>query len=98
MQVKDLKPNTPIDVLEVEVVDVEESREFTSFRGSGKVTTAKVKDKSGEVKLTLWNDEIGLVAPGSKIKIENGWAKEYRGELQIGSGKFGKIVVDEAQE
>jgi replication factor A1 len=95
MQIKDLKPNTPIDTLDVEVVDVEEPREFTSFRGSGKVTNAKVKDKTGEVKLTLWNDEIDLAVPGSKLKIENGWAKEYRGELQIGSGKFGKITVEE---
>ncbi len=95
MEVKDLKPNTSIDVLEVEVIDVEESREFTSFRGSGKVTTARVKDKTGEVKLTLWNDEINLATPGSKLKIENGWAKDYRGELQIGSGKFGKIIVEE---
>ncbi len=93
MQVKDLKPNAPIDSLDVEVVAIEEPREFTSFRGSGKVANATVKDKTGEVKLTLWNDDIALATLGSKLKIENGWAKEYRGELQIGSGKLGKITV-----
>ncbi|OYT40288.1 MAG: hypothetical protein B6U86_04315 [Candidatus Altiarchaeales archaeon ex4484_43] len=95
MQVKDLKPNTTIDTLEVEVIDVEEPREFTSFRGSGRVTNARVKDKTGEVKLTLWNDEIDLATPGRKLRIENGWAKEYRNELQIGSGRFGRIIVEE---
>ncbi|MBN2014206.1 MAG: hypothetical protein JW778_03410 [Candidatus Altiarchaeota archaeon] len=94
MQIKDLKPNTPIDVLEVEVSEVSEPREFSSFRGSGKVANATVKDKTGEVKLTLWNDEINLVSQGVKIRIENGWTKEYRGELQVGAGKFGKIVVE----
>jgi replication factor A1 len=94
MQVKDLKPNTAIDSLEVEVVSVDGAREFTSFRGSGKVANAKVKDETGEVRLTLWNDEINLVTQGAKIRIENGWTKEYKGELQIGAGKFGKIVVE----
>ncbi|RLI92708.1 MAG: single-stranded DNA-binding protein [Candidatus Altiarchaeales archaeon] len=94
MQVKDLKPNTAIDTLEVEVIDVEEPRKFTSFRGSGRVTNARVRDETGEVKLTLWNDEIDLATPGSKLRIENGWAKEYRNELQIGSGRFGRIIVE----
>ena len=94
MQVKDLKPNSAIDSLEVEVVSVDGPREFTSFRGSGKVANAKVKDATGEVRLTLWNDEINLIAQGAKIRIENGWTKEYKGELQIGAGKFGKIVVE----
>ena len=94
MQVKDLKPDTAIDSLAVEVVSVDGPREFTSFRGSGKVANAKVKDATGEVKLTLWNDEITLVAQGAKIRIENGWTKEYKGELQIGAGKFGKIIVE----
>jgi replication factor A1 len=94
MQVKDLKPNSAIDSLEVEVVSVDGPREFTSFRGSGKVANAKVKDATGEVRLTLWNEEINLISQGAKIRIENGWTKEYKGELQIGAGKFGKIVVE----
>jgi replication factor A1 len=94
MQVKDLKPNTSIDSLEVEVVSVEEPRDFTTFRGSGKVANAKVKDATGEVRLTLWNNEISLVTEGAKIRLENGWTKEYKGELQIGAGKFGKIIVE----
>ena len=94
MQVKDLKPNTQIYILELEVISVEEPREFNSFRGSGRLANAIVKDETGEVKLTLWNDEIDIVTQGAKIKIENGWTKEYRGELQISAGKFGKLSVE----
>lgn len=93
MKVKDIQPNSAIDTLEVEVVEIEEPREFTNFRGNGMVANAKVKDSSGEVKLTLWNEQIDQVEVGKTIIIENGWAKEYRGELQIGAGKFGKITV-----
>ena len=93
MEIKDLQPNTSVDVLEVEVVSVEEPREFTNFRGSGRVATTKVKDSSGETKLTLWNDQIDQVKEGDKIKIENGWVKEYRGELQVSTGRLGKLTV-----
>lgn len=95
MDVKDLQPNSSFDVLNVEVVSVEEPREFTNFRGSGRVANAVIKDETGEVKLTLWNEQIDNVQEGQKISIENGWVKEYREELQVSTGKFGKLNVVE---
>ena len=95
MDIKDLKANTSVDLLEAEVIDIEEAREFSTFRGTGRVATSTIKDKSGEVKLTLWNDQIDQVSVGSKVKIENGWVKEYRGELQVSTGKFGTLSVIE---
>lgn len=88
-----MKPNKAIDSLEVEVVETEEPKEFTNFRGTGKLANIKAKDKTGEVKITLWNDQITQVTKGAKIKIENGWVKEYRGELQVSTGKFGKLTL-----
>lgn len=93
MDIKDLKPNKAVDVLEAEVVEIEDAKEFASFKGTGRLANAKLKDKTGEVKLTLWNDQIEKVSKGNKIKIENGWVKEYRGELQVSTGKFGKLTV-----
>ncbi|MBN2250461.1 MAG: hypothetical protein JW724_00115 [Candidatus Altiarchaeota archaeon] len=95
MEIKDLKPNTSVDELEAEIVEMDEPKEFTSFKGSGRLVNARIKDASGEVKLTLWNDQIDLVGKGSRIKIENGWVKEYRGELQVSTGKFGKLTIGE---
>jgi len=91
MDIKDLKPNSSVDAITGEIISVDEPREFTNFRGSGRVANAILKDKSGEVKLTLWGDQIDQVTVGSKVTLENGWCKEYRGELQVSAGKFGKI-------
>lgn len=33
--------------------------------------------KTGQVKITLRNDEIGLVKGASKVRITNGWEKEW---------------------
>jgi len=95
MNVSELQPNTNFDVISGEIVNVEEPREFTNFRGSGRVANAVLKDESGEVKVTLWNDQIDQITAGTKVTIENGWVKEYRGELQVSTGKFGKLSVAE---
>jgi len=95
MEVKDIQPNQTVDRLEAEVVSVEEPREFTNFRGSGRVANAVIKDSTGEIKLTLWNEQIDQITAGSKIILENGWAKEYRGESQVSTGRFGKIELVE---
>jgi len=94
MKIKDVEPNKPVDKLKLEIIEIEEPREFTNFRGSGRVANAKAKDSSGEIKLALWNEQIDKVNVGDKVTIEDGWAKEYRGELQVSTGRFGKLITE----
>ena len=98
MEIKDLKPNAGNVDLVLEVVDKEEPRTFEKFGKSGSVCNVKVKDETGTVKMTLWNEDIESVKVGDKIHLQNGWCSEFRDELQISSGKFGKIDVVEAME
>lgn len=93
MEIKDLKPNTGKVDLVVQVVEVEKPRSFEKFGKKSKVCNAKLKDESGEVKMTLWNEEIELIKPGDKIHLQNGWCAQYKDELQVSCGKFGKIEV-----
>lgn len=85
-----------IDVV-VEVVELEEPREFEKFGRSGKVAKGKAKDESGEITLTLWNEQCDLVKQGDKIHIINGWCSEYKGEKQLSTGKFGRLEKVEEQ-
>ena len=75
------------------IIDLEEIREFNKNNGKLRVCDAKLKDDSGEIKLTLWNDEINKVKIGDKVKISNGYCGEYQGEKQLSAGKFGKLEV-----
>ena len=97
MEIKDLQANQGnIDIV-AEVVSKEEPRSFEKFGKQGRVCKASIKDGSGEIKLTLWNDDIDGVNVGDKIHLQNGWCSEYQGEKQLSSGKFGKIeIVDKA--
>lgn len=93
MQISEIQPRQGKIDIEVEVVSVEEPREFNKFGKIGRVANAIVKDESGEMKLTLWNDEIDMVKPGIKIKITNGYCGEFQGEKQLTAGRFGKLEV-----
>lgn len=93
MFISDLKPNQAVDSITIEIVDKGQEKEFTNFRGKVRVTNAKVKDETGQCTLTLWNDEIDKYSSGQKVRITNGWCKEYHNELQISSGKYGRIEI-----
>ena len=93
MNIKDLMARMGKVDLEASVVDKSEAREFNKFGKAGRVCNAKIKDASGSVVLTLWNEQIDIVHVGDKIKITNGYVGEWQGELQLSTGKFGALVV-----
>ena len=93
MQVKDLKPKQGnVDII-VDVVDVSPPREFEKFGKPGKVANAIAKDETGDIKLTLWNEDIEKVKAGDKVHLENGYVNEWQGEMQLTTGRMGKLNV-----
>lgn len=95
MEIKDLRANQGKIDLVVHVIAKEQTRTFDKFGKQGKVCNAQVKDGSGQVTLTLWNEDIEKVEVGDKIHVQNGWCSEYRGEKQVSAGKMGKLEVVE---
>jgi len=95
MNINELQPRQGKVDITVEVVSIESPREFNKFGKSGRVANALVKDETGQVKMTLWNDDIDKVKPGMKIHIENGYVNEWQGEMQLTTGRFGKMEIIE---
>ncbi len=46
-----------------------------------------VKDETGEIKMTFWNDDIKKAKPGKKFRIKKGYTTTYNGELQLNVDK-----------
>ncbi len=95
MKVKDLRPESKVDVIELTIKEKGSAREFTSRAGSsGKVCDAKAVDEEGdEVGISLWNEDIERVQPNDRVRITNGWVREWRGNIQVSAGRFGKLEV-----
>ena len=98
VKISELKSGQGRVDVEAEVKSIEEPRIFNKFGRDLKVANAMIFDDSGEIKLTLWNDDIGKVLAGKKIKITNGFVNEFQGEKQLTSGKFGKLEVIGGEE
>ncbi len=93
MKISELKPKQGSVELTAEVVTVGEVRTFNKFGKEGKVADAVIKDGSGQVRLSLWNEQADRVKAGDTITIKNGYVNEWQGELQLTTGRMGTIEV-----
>ena len=95
MKVKDLRAESKVDVLELTIREKGPARDFSARSGStGKVCDAKAVDDEGqEVSVSLWNEDVERVQANDRVRITNGWAREWRGNLQVSAGKYGKLEV-----
>jgi replication factor A1 len=89
--ISDLRPGR-IVTIEATVAKLEPVREIEQRTGGKKsVRNGTLKDGTGEVSLVLWGTEVELVADGEKVRVVDGWVKEYKGRPQISLGRSGRI-------
>jgi replication factor A1 len=97
MKISELRAGQGSVNIEATVIEMGETREFNKYGRVLKVANAMIKDDSGSIKLSLWNDDIDRVKVGNTIKITNGYVSEFQGEKQLTTGKFGKLEVSEGK-
>ena len=93
MAIKDLLVKQGKVELVAEVTKKGDVREFEKFGKKGRVCNATIHDDTGDVTLTLWNDQIDQVDVGATVKISNGFVSEWQGEKQLSTGRFGTLEV-----
>ncbi|MGB9676290.1 MAG: OB-fold nucleic acid binding domain-containing protein [Candidatus Bathyarchaeales archaeon] len=95
MKIRDLRNGMKNVTLEAKVIEKTEAHEVLSrFKDETyKVATAIIEDETGKIKLTLWNEQIGIVKVNDKIKLEKGYVSSFRGELQLNVGRNGVLTV-----
>jgi replication factor A1 len=89
--IKELQPRKGFDTITATVVSVGEPRQVRD--GTLTVAEAELKDATGTVKLSLWNDDVNKVKPGDTVTITKGWTNEFQGNLSVSAGKFGTMEV-----
>jgi replication factor A1 len=91
MFISDLRPDR-VATFEATVSKLEPIREFEQRSGGNKkVRNGTLKDGTGEIALVLWGAEVDSVAEGDKVRIVDGWVKDYKGRPQISLGKVGRL-------
>lgn len=77
------------------VIEKSPTKEVFSRNGRKlKLSNVKISDKTGDIKLTLWNEQIDKVSKGDTLRIKNANVKTFRGEKLLNvSSRSGKIEV-----
>jgi replication factor A1 len=89
-QIKDLRVGMKKVSLKAEVIEIAKPMlVFTRFGNYATVTNALIADKTGQIKLCLWNEQIDSISIGETIQIENASISTFRGERQLRIGKKG---------
>lgn len=77
--------------VEAKVVKVSEPRVVNTRFGQRKVATATLEDKTGQIDLSLWEDQISKVEEGKKVKITGAFVREWQDKLQLSLSRTGTI-------
>jgi ssDNA-binding replication factor A large subunit len=90
--ISDLRPSR-VATIEATVMQLEPTREVQTRDGNTtKVRNGRLKDGTGEIALVLWGADVDAVREGDRVKITEGWVKDYQGRPQISLGRSGKLA------
>ena len=93
-KIKDLESGMKKVNLEVRVLKIPEPKPvFTKFGTEAYVSNVLVADETGNIKLSLWNQQIYNVSVDDLIKIENAKVASFRGNRQLRLGRSGKLTI-----
>jgi len=67
----------------------------TRFGNSAILANALIGDKTGTIKLTLWDAQIGSVSVGDIVQIRDAQAFAFKGEKQLRIGRKGTLSIEQ---
>jgi ssDNA-binding replication factor A large subunit len=81
--------------LEVVLMNFETPREVTTYSGlKHTLVEGTIKDSSGTMNLTIWNDKIELlneINPGDQVELTNCFITSFKGVLSVNVGRDSEI-------
>jgi len=90
------------DMMNVDVIARVEAvgsvREFKRTSGqAGKVVDLLLKDSTGIVRLTIWDEQtknVAILSPGDVIRVKNAYVRDRMGRIQLNLGKQGAFEAN----
>jgi len=93
MKISEIKRGMSNVSVEAKVIDISEARDVQTRYGSRSVADATLEDGSGQISLSLWQDQINSVKVGDKVVVTGAYITEFRDRLQLNIPRVGKLEV-----
>jgi len=95
-KIGDLKVGMKKVSLKAEVLEIPKSKiVYTRYGTTACVSNALIRDETGSMKMSLWNQQINTVHKGDVIDVKNGTVTWFSGERQLRLGRSGSLCVIE---
>ena len=93
--ISDLRYGMKAVSFKANVIEKSESRAVTSRTGRPLlVCQVTLSDGTGEIPLTIWNEQIPAISKGDIVQIQNAKVRSFRGQKQLMlSRKIGALTV-----
>ena len=73
------------------VIEISEARSVNTKYGRKQVAEAVVEDETGQISLSLWEDQITSVAVGETISVNGAYTTIFKDKVQLNLPRNGKI-------
>jgi replication factor A1 len=95
-KIGDLKVGMKKVRLKAEMLEIPKSKiVYTRYGTTACVSNALIRDETGSMKMSLWNQQINTVHKGDVIDVKNGTVTWFGGERQLRLGRSGSLSVIE---
>ena len=89
MQIKGLVPGMDVPEIEGILSFGTYGRPQLSGDGKTKYQHGLLSDGTGQIRFTLWGDDVGAIPDGARIRVQNAYVREYRDKPQLALSKDG---------
>lgn len=97
--IEDIKPEMKVNII-ARITKISRVRTFNTRDREGKLITLDLKDNTGSIALTLWNNDVDIVnslnlQEGDSIKVIGARSRERNGEVSLNHSWDGRIIKDQ---
>ncbi len=93
MKINEVKQGMSNVTVEGKVIDISEPRQVNTRYGPKQVADAEIEDDSGQIKLSLWEDQIKSIAIGDMVTVSGAYITVFRDQIQLNIPRSGKLEV-----
>jgi replication factor A1 len=93
MKISEIQKGMSNVTTEGKVIDISDPREVQTRYGKKNVADAMIEDDSGQIKVSLWENQIEAIKVGDKVSIQGGYVTEFREAMQLNIPRTGKMEV-----
>lgn len=79
--------------IEARIRDIQTPRIVNSKYGQKRITLATLEDDTGDIQVTLWEEQIDAVEEGATVRVEGAYTRDWAGDLQLNIPRDGDIEV-----